>query len=128
MARLTAGVAGAVIAVALVLAGCTGSTRAHRPEQVVSGDAEVGRQLIANYGCGACHEVPGVPGAHGLVGPPLSKMGSRSFIAGALANNQANMVRWVTDPQGVLPGTAMPDLHVTADEAQQIAAYLEGLE
>ena len=30
------------------------------------GDARVGRVVIRKYGCNACHEISGVPGARGL--------------------------------------------------------------
>lgn len=83
---------------------------------------------MAEYGCGACHRVPGVPGADGLVGPPLDSWSHRSFIAGALPNNQANLVDWIVDPQAVEPGTAMPDLDVDESDAEDIAAYLLSLE
>ena len=92
------------------------------------GDAEVGRRTIATYGCGSCHQIPGVDDADGLVGPPLDHMGSRTFIAGELANTPDNMARWVMDPQQVEPGTAMPDLGISEAEAHDIAAYLQTLE
>jgi cytochrome c1 len=62
------------------------------------------------------------------VGPPLNRFGSRSYIAGELANNGANLQRWIRDPRSVEPGTAMPNLGVTAVDAQDIAAYLFTLE
>ncbi|PRY20190.1 c-type cytochrome [Pseudosporangium ferrugineum] len=52
------------------------------PAEVPDGDPARGERLIATYGCGSCHTVPGVKGANGLVGPPLTKFGSRSYIAG----------------------------------------------
>ncbi|MFC4859441.1 c-type cytochrome, partial [Actinophytocola glycyrrhizae] len=80
------------------------------------------------YGCGSCHTVPGVDGADGLVGPPLTRFGARSYIAGALPNTGDNLQHWIRDPQEVEPGTAMPDLDVSELEARDIAAYLLTLE
>ncbi|GAB1692891.1 c-type cytochrome [Krasilnikovia sp. M28-CT-15] len=94
------------------------------PTEVPDGDPGRGATLITRYGCGACHTVPGVNGADGLVGPPLTRFGSRSYIAGELVNSGPNLQRWIQDPQAVEPGTAMPDLHVTPQDAQDIAAYL----
>ncbi|WP_213452076.1 c-type cytochrome [Rhizomonospora bruguierae] len=94
------------------------------PPQVPAGDPGRGAGLISQYGCGSCHTVPGVAGADGLVGPPLVRFGSRSYIAGKLVNNGANLQRWIQHPQQVDPGTAMPDLGVNATDAQDIAAYL----
>jgi hypothetical protein len=36
--------------------------------QMTGGDPGRGKHLVGSYGCGACHEVPGVNGATGLVG------------------------------------------------------------
>jgi cytochrome c1 len=94
------------------------------PAEVPNGDPGRGAELISRYGCGSCHTVPGVKGADGLVGPPLTRFGSRSYIAGELVNSGPNLQRWIMDPQGVEPGTAMPNLGVTATDAQDIAAYL----
>lgn len=94
------------------------------PAEVRGGNPGRGARLIEQYGCGSCHTVPGVRGADGLVGPPLTKFGSRSYIAGELPNNGENLQHWIKDPQGVEPGTAMPDLSVTDVDAEDIAAYL----
>ena len=117
-----------LVAVAVLVAGACGEqVRARRTPGVPFGDADIGRQVIEDRGCGSCHRIPGVPGADGLVGPPLDAMGRRTFIAGELPNTPENMVRWVRHPQSVEPGTAMPDLGLTEDEARNVAAYLAGL-
>jgi cytochrome c len=59
-----------------------------------------------------------------MAAPPLHRFYQRSFIAGRLPNTEDNLIRWIQDPQQVEPGTAMPDLGVTEDEARDIAAYL----
>jgi cytochrome c len=94
------------------------------PPEVPNGDPHRGAELISRYGCGSCHTVPGVTGANGLVGPPLTRFGSRSYIAGKLVNSGPNLQRWIENPQAVVPGNAMPDLGVTPTDAQDIAAYL----
>jgi cytochrome c2 len=114
--------------VAAVVAGCGEQVRATRSPNATFGDPEIGRQLIEHYGCGSCHRIPGVPEADGLVGPPLDSMGRRSFIAGQLPNTPDNMVRWLRNPPRVEPGTAMPDLGISTEEARNIAAYLSGLD
>jgi cytochrome c1 len=92
------------------------------------GHPDRGRLLIEQYGCGSCHTVPGVRGADGLVGPPLTRFGSRSYIAGELPNNADNLRQWIRDPHAVEPGTAMPDLDVTELDGRDIAAYLYTLD
>lgn len=108
----------------LALAGCTGGevVRAYGPQS--GGDARRGRAIIEAYGCGACHIIPGVPRAKGLVGPPLIYFGARTMIAGELPNTPENLERWLQNPRAVEPGTAMPDLGLSADQAEDITAYL----
>ncbi|WP_204342148.1 c-type cytochrome [Micromonospora terminaliae] len=111
----------------VAVTGCA-STSPPPPPESRAGRPDRGAKLIAQYGCGSCHTVPGVDRAGGLVGPPLTRFGARSYIAGELPNNADNLRRWITDPQAVEPGTAMPDLGVSAIDAQDIAAYLYTLD
>ena len=88
------------------------------------GDPHRGKSAITAYGCGTCHTVPGVKGADALVGPPLTSMGERGFIAGVMKNTPNNMIRWIQDPPAVDPMTAMPKLNVSEADARDIASYL----
>jgi cytochrome c len=90
----------------------------------VSADASRGREKIVSYGCGSCHTIPGVIGAQGLVGPPLTGIGNRVYLAGVLLNNTGNMAIWIQNPQAVDQLTVMPNLHVTPNDASDIASYL----
>lgn len=92
--------------------------------QVPGGNAAHGRTLITHYGCASCHTVPGVGGADGNVGPPLTRIGARTYIAGVLRNTPENMIRFLREPQHVLPRGDMPDMGVTAQDARDITAYL----
>jgi len=91
---------------------------------LTGGSASRGPALLRSYGCGSCHTIRGVTGATALVGPPLTSMGERSYIAGVLVNTPDNMVRWIRDPRGVDSLTAMPNLGVTDQDARDMAAYL----
>ena len=115
--------AGAVPLMLLAAIGCADAAGSAR-HVVPNGDADRGEALIEAYGCGACHVIPGVTGARGTVGPPLTDFARRGYIAGALVNEPPNLIRWVMDPRAVEPGTVMPDLGVSAEEAAHIAAYL----
>jgi cytochrome c len=115
------------LAAAGSLAGCGGLSNHLPSAEGTVGDPARGQQQIVQYGCGSCHVVPGVRGADGQVGPPLTDFGRRSYIAGMLPNNQANLQHWIRDPGSVVPGNAMPDLGVSAVDAQDIAAYLLSL-
>lgn len=120
--QLTSVLAILLVSTALA-AGCAETSRVPPPE-VPGGNPRHGQELIGTYGCGSCHTIAGVRGADGLVGPPLTGFGRRVYIAGELPNTGPNLQRWIQDPQQVEPGTAMPDLGVTADDARDIAAYL----
>lgn len=87
-------------------------------------DAARGAAALQQRGCAACHVVPGISGARGNVGPPLTRFADRSYIAGMLDNTPGNLVRWLRHPQSVVPGNAMPDMGIGEAEARDIAAYL----
>ena len=59
-----------------------------------------------------------------MVGPPLVGWARRTMVAGYLPNTPDQLVRWITAPQSVAPGNAMPNLGVTDRDARDIAAYL----
>ena len=98
--------------------------RRTRAETITGGNVERGRRLFGAYGCAGCHSLTGVPGARGLVGPPLDGLGSRVMLGGRLENKPENLMRWIGEPQSVSPGTAMPDLGVTPQDRRDIAAFL----
>ena len=128
LSRCAARPAGAALLLLLAGGGCGFGTDQKMREAdaalLTGGSAPRGRKAIAAYGCGTCHAVPGVPGATATVGPPLSGMSQRGYIAGVLTNSPEHMVRWIRDPRGVDSLTAMPNLGVTDQDARDIAAYL----
>jgi cytochrome c2 len=97
---------------------------AQQPRAVPGGDPLVGAALVGQMGCGACHNIPGIAGAHGLVGPPLDNIADRLIIAGKLANTPDNMTAWLMSPQTVVPGNAMPNIGLDYGSARAITAYL----
>jgi cytochrome c2 len=111
------------------LAACAKSKPDLDPTQASTtvGDAEKGAALINRVGCGSCHVIPGVLEADGMVGPPLDHIGSRQYLAGMLRNTPDDMVTWLRFPQRIVPGNAMPDMGLSQNDAQDIAAYLETL-
>jgi cytochrome c len=104
-----------------LLGGCSGRP----PSRLVrGGDPDRGKEQIVAYGCGSCHVIPGVSGARGLVGPPLTQFAHRAYIAGEVPNNEDFLVQWISVPQSIEPGTVMPNLGVSNAQARDIAAYL----
>ncbi|HEU0100350.1 MAG TPA: c-type cytochrome [Allosphingosinicella sp.] len=122
--------AGAVGAVLLVAGAGYANYRSaqdqlrSKVEAMTGGHVESGRRAFSAYGCGSCHSISGIGEASGLVGPPLTGIGSRAIIGGKLENKPDNLQRWIMDPQAVTPGTAMPRLGVEPQEARDISAFL----
>ncbi|HEX3882125.1 MAG TPA: cytochrome c oxidase assembly protein [Stellaceae bacterium] len=104
----------------IALSGCGKSDAAET-------GARRGARLISAYGCGGCHTIPGVAQGNGVVGPPLTMMGRRTYIAGMLRNTSDNMVAWLRSPQSIVPGNVMPDMSLSEGDARDIASYLESL-
>ncbi|HLH02559.1 MAG TPA: c-type cytochrome [Bryobacteraceae bacterium] len=96
----------------------------HTASVTTGGNAQRGKAAIARYGCGSCHQIPGISGAVGLAGPPLSGIASRFYVAGVMPNTPENMIRWIEHPKEVDEKTLMPDLGVTPEDATDIAGYL----
>jgi cytochrome c2 len=88
------------------------------------GNAEAGMDDLRKYGCSGCHTIPGIEGAHGVVGPPLNQFAERVYIAGRLPNTPENLMLWIQKPQQVVPNNAMPDMGIGEQDSRDIAAYL----
>ena len=118
----------------MVVLGCLAACDDARPPLVQDdstaqlfnrADPERGRVLIAEKGCVACHVVPGVnSNAASPVGPPLKHVGRQAYLGGVLPNTSPNLVRWLMDPPAINPRTAMPNVGLSANEAEDIAAFL----
>lgn len=133
--RLTAasrGVTGVACAVAvLLIAGGCGRDQPERSSAaalISGGDEEAGRDAAIEHGCGSCHRIPGVPNANAMVGPPLDSWSERSFIAGTLPNGSENLGLFLSDPQAVRPGSAMPDLGLDDRDVADLVAFLFSLD
>lgn len=109
-----------MLAGAVLLGGCKEDPRSIVP----GGEVRQGLRLVTQYQCGACHTIPGVQGAAGREGPTLEYIGRLSYIAGGIPNQPANMLRWLRVPHAVKPGTEMPPMGLTEQEARHIAAFL----
>jgi len=114
----------------LLLIACNGTPSASMKRQgaaLAGGDPDRGAADIAHYGCGACHTIPGIVGARGVVGPTLASLRSRMYIAVKLRNEPANLEHWIANPHAIDPQSAMPVLGVSQADAVDIAAYLYSL-
>jgi cytochrome c len=91
------------------------------------GDSAAGGQHLYRLGCGSCHTIPGITGAHGKVGPSLEGIASHNYVAGQLPNQPSNLERWIEHPHSFHPDTLMPELGVTNEQSRDIVAYLYSL-
>ncbi len=101
-----------------------------------------GRQVFfRETTCVLCHAIQGTP-APGVIGPNLTRLGSRTTIAaGMLENTPENLERWIRDPLSVKPGAQMPGAEYGAtiagipypatglndEQIQALAAYLSSM-
>jgi cytochrome c1 len=112
----------AVVVAALTLAGCAPPENSSH----LGGDAKRGRFLAVQHGCATCHTIPRAP-TRGLVGPPLSGVGKRAYLAGRVPNTPENMVRWIRFPQQIDPDTMMPDMRISETDGRDLTAFLYAL-
>jgi len=106
----------------LVLAACDSKSKAVR---ATGGDPAKGQDILAHYGCTACHSIPGMSQTGDVTGPSLAHVGSAATIAGGqVQNTPQNLVLWIQAPARLKPGTSMPDMNVNERDARNIAAFL----
>jgi cytochrome c1 len=92
------------------------------------GDPEHGRALAKTKGCAGCHQIPGVDGANGSVGPSLVSFSHRVYIGGVLSNTPDHLQQWLLDPPSVDSKTAMPNVGLNDQEGRDVAAFLYTLD
>jgi cytochrome c1 len=109
-----------VVVFVIAAAGCRTQPRVADNQTPV----ERGRALAQHNGCGSCHAISGVAHAGGSIGPPLTGLAARSYIAGVLPNTAANLAAWIRSPQSIKPGVTMPDVGLSPRESADIAAFL----
>jgi cytochrome c oxidase subunit 2 len=103
--------------------------REGRPAPTPSGDpALTGEREFATSSCADCHTIRGTA-ATGKVGPDLTHVGSRRTLAAlTLPNTPADLLEWITNPQGLKPGSRMPGFaSLPAPARRALVAYLESL-
>ena len=109
----------------LALGACNrGAQQIDWAKNATGGDPERGKSALTSYGCVACHTIDGIRSSDATVGPPLTKMASRTYLAGRLENTPANLKLWIQNPRQADSQTAMPDSGVSDSDARDIAAYL----
>ena len=93
----------------------------------VTTNAAEGQKAFFANSCVNCHTIRGTS-AQGKFGPDLTHLMSRETLgAGAVSNTPNNLRLWVRDPQKFKVGCLMPNMQLTDQEVDQIAAYLQTL-
>src|SRR5579885_1906919 len=90
----TALLAGALAGLLLGSVSCVGGRAARAYRVNAGGDADRGIAVIEMKNCGSCHSIPGIHGARGIVGPPLTNFARRTFIAGEAPNQPDKLAQW----------------------------------
>jgi cytochrome c oxidase subunit 2 len=86
-----------------------------------------GQEIFLTSVCAQCHTISGTPAA-GRVGPNLTHVASRQYIAsGSLDNTQDHLRSWITDPQAIKPGIKMPMNTFSEEDLEALVSYLESL-
>jgi cytochrome c oxidase subunit 2 len=90
-----------------------------------------GAALFQDKTCVKCHAIGGAGGFGGeqaRVAPDLTHLAERATLgAGVIVNDPPGLARWLRDPQGVKPGSHMPDLNLSDAEVDDFVAYFETL-
>jgi cytochrome c oxidase subunit 2 len=98
-----------------------------RASEPATDEQRAGRDIVTGKPCAACHTVRGTSAA-GMLGPDLTHLASRSYIAaGLLPTTRGSLAAWVADPQTIKPGNNMPMVPLTGDELRAVSAYLAHL-
>jgi cytochrome c oxidase subunit II len=103
--------------------------RLQRQKATVLSDPEVaaGQQAFLARQCAACHAIRGTS-ADGKMGPDLTHVGGRKYIAaGLLETTRGSLAAWIADPQTLKPGNNMPMVPLNAEELRSISAFLASL-
>jgi len=91
-------------------------------------------RLPSGGGCTDCHAIAGIEGPNGQPilnngGPNLTHLMSRQCFRGCtLATTDANLRRWMEDPSAIEAGSFMPDYGLSAEQLDQLVAFLNTLE
>ncbi|OSZ76003.1 c-type cytochrome [Hydrogenophaga sp.] len=104
------------------LMGCDGPP--DRTPTLGDASVEVGLRLVTEKGCVACHTFPDVKWPRGGLGPSLQDFARQGLIAGQLPNQPGVLMQFVRNAPGLKPGTAMPAIPMTDQEARDVTAYL----
>ncbi len=77
--------------------------------------------FTGTIGCGLCHTIDGL--TTGTQGPNLSHIATQPYDS--LPNDPAFLKRWIANPAAIKPDTIMPNLGLSAQQIDDVVAFLE---
>jgi len=101
------------------------NSREFKLEKAGVGDPKKGEELVSSLGCFGCHDIQPnkIPDSRRTLqglrrehGPNLVGLGAKT--------SEDWLVNWLKDPQRYHPGTRMPNLRLSDEEARNVAAFL----
>jgi len=96
-------------------------------QQMPETDASDGKRVFESTACVNCHTVAGTA-AKGRFGPDLTHLMTRETIAAGAAPNTPDLLRlWIKNPDAIKPGSKMPAMGLSDQDANAVTAYLETL-
>lgn len=117
------------VVLVFIVAGCgiLTSSQDARVEET-GGNVARGEDLVAKHGCLACHSVSGMPSVANGYGPDLDGFANNRLIAGQAENTPETLIQFLLDPNSVVPGTAMPTVNISEEDARDITSWLYTLD
>jgi cytochrome c oxidase subunit 2 len=86
-----------------------------------------GERVFFSKACVMCHQIGGTS-AGSRAGPDLTHVASRrTLAAGTLPYSRSSLAAWISDPQGIKPGTNMPVVELSSGELNALVDYLDSL-
>ncbi len=89
------------------------------------GEINRGKEIVASVGCFACHETESKD--EQTTRDTLRKRQGPNFVGLGSKTSQAWIFNWLKNPSRYHPGTKMPNLRLTDQEASDAATYLASL-
>jgi len=93
-------------------------------DNVAQGNIRKGEKLVASVGCYGCHQQKSDLSHETISMNALLREQGPAFIGLGSKTNASWVYHWLKDPQSYHPNTRMPNMRLTDQEAEDIAAYL----
>ncbi len=100
------------------------STEYKMDQPTVNGDVQRGEELVSSIGCFACHTIQPEKTQEKITRDKLKREQGPNLIGLGTKTSLNWLTSWLKDPNRYHPGTKMPNLRLSDQEAADIAVYL----